>query len=114
MASNSKIEIEKFNGKSFELWKHNMEYLSVDKDQWIVVDLGIAPTRMSVEDWEKLDRKAKRTIWLCLLDLILLNVSGEATTKELWDKLGALYHSKSMVIKLFLQKNLYNLRMKYG
>jgi hypothetical protein len=39
---------------------------------------------------------------------------GEATTKELWDKLGALYQSKSLVNKLFPQKKLYNLRMKYG
>jgi hypothetical protein len=91
-----------------------MEDLLVEKDQWIVVDPGTAPTGMSTEDWKKLDRKAKSTIWLCLSDSILLNVSGEATTKELWDKLGTLYQSKSLVNKLFLWKKLYNLRMKDG
>jgi hypothetical protein len=35
MASSSRIEIEKFNGKNFELWKLNMEDLLVDKEQWI-------------------------------------------------------------------------------
>jgi hypothetical protein len=35
MASNSKMEIEKFNGKIFELWKLKMEDLLVDRDQWI-------------------------------------------------------------------------------
>ena len=35
---------------------------------------------------------------------------GEA----LWDKLGTLYQSKSLVNKLFLRKKLYNLRMKDG
>jgi hypothetical protein len=44
MASNSKMEIEKFNGKSFELWKIKMEYLLVDRDQWIIVDPGTTPT----------------------------------------------------------------------
>eukprot|EP00253_Pinus_taeda_P028861 PITA_28861 len=39
---------------------------------------------------------------------------GEAMTKALWDKLGALYQSKYLVNKLFLRNNLYNLRMKYG
>eukprot|EP00253_Pinus_taeda_P024444 PITA_24444 len=78
MASSRKIEIEKFNGHIFELWKLKMEDLFVDKDQRIVVDLG------------------------------------EATTKALWDKLGTLYQSKSLVCKLFLQKKLYNLRMKDG
>jgi hypothetical protein len=73
MERNSKIEIEKFNGKSFEMWKLKMEDLLVEKDQWIVVDLVTAPTRTLAEDWEKLDRKEKRTIQLGLLDSILLN-----------------------------------------
>ena len=34
--------------------------------------------------------------------------------KALWDKLGTLYQSKSLVNKLFLRKKLCNLRMKYG
>eukprot|EP00253_Pinus_taeda_P009487 PITA_09487 len=78
MVSSGKIEIDKFNGQSFELWKLKMEDLLVDKDQWIVVD------------------------------------PGEATAKTLWDKLGTLYQSKCLVNKLFLQKMLYNLKMKDG
>eukprot|EP00253_Pinus_taeda_P025328 PITA_25328 len=84
MASSEKIKIEKFNGQSFELWKLKMEDLLVDKDQWIAVDP------------------------------VLLNVSKEATAKALWDKLGTLYQSQSLVNKLFLRKKLYNLRMKDG
>jgi hypothetical protein len=139
MVSSSRIEIEKFNGKNFELWKLKMEDLLVDKEQWIVVDPGTQPTGtqptgtqstgtqptstqttstpptgMSKEDWEKLDRRARSTIRLCLADSVLLNVSGESTTKELWDKLGNLYQSKSLVNKLFLRKKLYHLRMEDG
>jgi hypothetical protein len=45
MTSSSKIKIEKFKGKSFEPWKYlKMEDLLVDKDQWIIVDIGTAPT----------------------------------------------------------------------
>ena len=79
-----------------------------------MVDLGTKPTSMSDEDWKKLDQKAKSTIWLCVSDSVLLNVSGESTAKTLWDKLGNLYQSKSLVNKFFLQKKLYNLRMKDG
>jgi hypothetical protein len=61
-----------------------------------------------------MDQKAKSTIRLCLSDLVLLNVSEEATTKDLWEKLGKLYQSKSLVNKLFLRKKLYNLRMRDG
>ena len=114
MASSGKIGIEKFNGHSFELWKLEIEDLLVDKDQWIVVDLGTKPMTMSDEDWKNLDRKAKSTIPLCVSDSILLNVSVEATTKTLWENLGTLYQSKSLVNKLFLRKKLYNLRTKDG
>jgi hypothetical protein len=44
MASNLKMEIEKFNGKIFELWKIKMEDMLVDRYQWIVVFLGTTPT----------------------------------------------------------------------
>ena len=114
MVRSGKIEIEKFNGHIFELWKLNIEDLLVDKDQWITVDLGTKPTTMSDEDWKKLDRKKKSTIRLCVSDSVLLNVSGEATVKNLWEKLGTLYQSKSLVNKLFPQKKMYNLRMKDG
>jgi hypothetical protein len=41
-------------------------------------------------------------------------VSKEDRAKYLWDKLGNLYQSKSLVNKLFLRNNLYNLRMRDG
>eukprot|EP00253_Pinus_taeda_P007142 PITA_07142 len=114
MASSGKIKIEKFNGKSFELWKLKMEDLLVDKDQSIMVDPGTKQLGVFDEEWKKLDQKEKSTIRLCISDSVLLNVSREATTKALWDKLGTLYQSKSLVNKLFLQKNMYKLRMKDG
>jgi len=55
MVSSGKIEIKKFNGQSFELWKLKMEDLLVDKDQWIAVDLGTKPTGVFDEEWKKLD-----------------------------------------------------------
>jgi hypothetical protein len=139
MVSSSRIDIEKFNGKNFELWKLKMEDLLVDKEQWIVVDPGTRPTStaststqdtgtqptstqttstpptgMSKKDWEKLDRRARSTIRLCLENSVLLNVSGESTAKEQWDKLGNLYQSNSLVNKLFLWKKLYHIRMEDG
>ena len=112
MASSGNIEIKKFNGQSFELWKLKMEDLLVDKDQWIVVDPSTKPTGVSDEEWKKLDRKAKSTIQFHVSYSVSLNVSGEATMKALWDKLGTFYQSKSLANKLFLWKSLYNLRMK--
>ena len=61
-----------------------------------------------------MDRKEKSTIRLCLSDSVLLNESEEATTKDLWEKLGNSYPSKSLVNNLFMRKKLYNLRMRDG
>ena len=84
-----------------------MEDLLVDKEQRVTVDPGTKPTGVSIEDWEKLDRRARSRIHLCLSNLVLLNVSGEDSTKKSWEKLGNLYQSKSLVNKLFLRKKLY-------
>jgi hypothetical protein len=114
MASSSKMEIENFNGKLFELWKLKMKDLLVDKYKWIMVDPITAHIGTSTNEWKKLDQKENSTIRLCLSDSILLNVSEEVTTKDLWDRLGKLYQSKSLVNKIFLRNKLYNLVMRYG
>ena len=41
-------------------------------------------------------------------------MSEEAIAKYLWDKLGKLYQSKSLVNKSFLRNKLYNPRMRDG
>ena len=79
-----------------------MEYLLVDKKKWAAVNPGTKPAGVSTEDWEKLDRKVRSTIRLCLSDSVLLNVSGEDSAKKLWEKLGNLYQSKSLINKLLL------------
>ena len=85
MVSSSRIEIEKFNGQNFELWKLKIEDLLVD--EWTTVSPGTQLTCMLMEEWEKIKRRERSTIWLCLADLALLNVLGEDSNKKLWDKL---------------------------
>jgi hypothetical protein len=109
MTSSSRIEIEKFNGQNFELWKLKIENLLVDREQWATVCPG-----MSRGEWEKLKIRARNMIQLCLVDLVLMNVLGENSTKKPCDKLGSLYQSKSLVNKLFLKNKLYLLRMSDG
>ena len=111
MESTSRIEIKKFNGYNFKLWKLKMEDLLVDREQWIAVDSGTKPTATSQDDCDKLERRERSTILLCLSNSMLLNVSCEDSVVNIWAKLRSLYQSKSLVNKLFLQKKLFNLRM---
>jgi hypothetical protein len=49
MTSSSIIEIEKFNGQNFDLWKIKLEYIIVDREQWIVMGSWTKPISMSKE-----------------------------------------------------------------
>jgi hypothetical protein len=55
------------------------------------ISLFLTLTGMLREEWEKLKRREMSTIRPCLADLVLLNVSGEDSTKKLWDKLGSFH-----------------------
>ena len=66
MVNNSRVEIEKFNGQNFELWKLKMEAFLVDKEWWVAMDPGTKHVAMLKEDWDKLDRMVRSTICLCL------------------------------------------------
>ena len=61
------------------------------------MDPGTKPTAKSQDYWDKLERRVRSTIQLCLSDSVLLNVCGEDSGVKLWAKLGSLYQSKSFV-----------------
>ena len=111
MPSSLIIEIEKFSSQHFDLWKLKMEDHLVDREQWIAMDLGTKTITTSQDDCDKLERRERSTIHLCLSDSVLLNISGENSAVNIWGKLGSLYKSKSLVNKMFLQKKPFHLKM---
>ena len=50
MESGSRVEIKKFNGQKFELWKLKMEDLQVDMENWAAMDPSTKPTSTLSED----------------------------------------------------------------
>ena len=69
---------------------------------------------MEDDEWNDIDFRAKATIILCLLDEVLYNVMNEKTVADLWCRLERLYMTKSSSNKLFVKRQLYDLRMKEG
>jgi hypothetical protein len=51
---------------------------------------------------DKINKKARSTIQLCLVDLVFSNVLGEHTAKKPCDNSRNLYQLKYLVEKLFL------------
>ena len=64
MSNTSRIEIKKFNGQNFELWKLKMEDILVDREQWVVVEPRTKLIGMLDEYWTKLDRSSKYNLTL--------------------------------------------------
>jgi hypothetical protein len=72
------------------------------------------PESITDEDWEVLDARALSIIRLCLADEVFVYIAEEKTTIGLWTKLKSLYMKKNLSNKIFLKRQLYILRMKYG
>lgn len=90
VGTSKRLEVEKFNGTNFNLWKLKMEDMIIDRDLWETVS-SLKPTTMAQANWDLKDQKAKGLIRLSLVDSVLLNVHEEKTTKDIWKKLGDVY-----------------------
>ena len=81
MASMSRrIDVENFSNTNFEMWKLKMEDLLIDQDLWDVIDDSkkrFADPTLAAQ-YDKIDRKVKGLIKLCLADSILINVHEES------------------------------------
>ena len=57
----------------------------------MVMDPSTTLATMLKEYWDKLDRKEKSMIHLCVSDWVLLNMFTEDSAKKLWENLGSPY-----------------------
>ena len=72
------------------------------------------PTSMTYKEWDILDRKARGTIWLCLVVSVAFNISKETKTQGLMSALAKLYEKPSASNKVFVMKSLFNMKMSEG
>ncbi|KAK2984349.1 hypothetical protein RJ640_014199 [Escallonia rubra] len=76
--------------------------------------LGNKPESMDQDDWEELQAKVVSTIRLNLGPKVKCQVLTETSPTALWQKLEKIYMSKSLSNRLYLKKDLYQLRMDEG
>ena len=69
---------------------------------------------MKDEEWEVIDRKALRTIRLCMDSSVAFNISKENTTEGVMSALSKLYEKPLASSKVFLMKSLFNMNMSEG
>ena len=95
MISNAKFEVKKFDEmNNFGMWKYKV------MDVWVQQELDIILEdkfeRMLDKDWEKINRQACGTIYLCLANNQKNFVMREMKDKDIWKKLEDKYITKSV------------------
>ena len=107
------IEIRKFDGSNFALWKNQMRDVLVQRKQTRPLG-GKAkkPNDMDDDDWEELDALTMSTIRLHLADSVYFTVLDSQNSEELWKKLCNTYEKETAANKVYLMRKIYDLRMK--
>ncbi|KAL6534427.1 hypothetical protein OROHE_013352 [Orobanche hederae] len=102
------------NGSNYHVWKGKMEDLLYVKDYYLPVFGKEKPEGKSDPDWAILHRQVCGYIRQWVDDNVLNHISGEKDARELWHKLEQLYARKTGNNKLFLIKQMMNLKFRDG
>ncbi|KAF5781986.1 putative RNA-directed DNA polymerase [Helianthus annuus] len=106
--------IVNLNGSNYHVWKGKMEDLLYVKDYYMPVFNTDKPEGKTDEEWNILHRKVCGYIRQWVDDNVLNHISGETHARTLWNKLEELYARKTGNNKLFLIKQLINLKYNDG
>ena len=81
------VEILKFDGKNFALWKEMMQDVLIIRHQIEVIRHISKPTKLSSVEWRSLDQIMRSTIKMHLAENVYLSMAKEMTAYTLWKKL---------------------------
>ena len=110
-----KFGVKEFSSQNYQLWKMQMEDYLYQKNLYLSLGRKAKqPVAMKDEEWEVLDRKALRTIWMCLALSAALNILKEKTIEGVMSALIKLYEKPSASNKVFLMKRLFDMKMSKG
>ena len=102
------------NGTNYNKWKGKMKDLLYVKSLHLPVFASEKPSSKSDEDWKFEHEQVCGFIRQWVEDNVYNHIVNETNAKALWEKLETLYASKTGNNKLYLLKQLINLRYRDG
>ena len=106
------MSLRKFDGSNFNFWKEHMQDYLIVKGQIDPIETENPQEGYKPNEWQKLGRIVRATIRMHLSESMYFTVQSCLTTFQLWKTLLDTYEKKIAVIKIYLMRRLYNLRMK--
>ncbi|KAM0026735.1 putative RNA-directed DNA polymerase [Helianthus debilis subsp. tardiflorus] len=115
MAEDGKFRIEKFNGTDFAWWRMQIEALLGECDLDVVLEekpVGMDKAAKAI--WNSKDKKARGKITLALTRSVAFNIMKETTARDMLEALSNMYEKPSAGNRVFLMRELFNMRMNEG
>src|SRR6187200_252831 len=113
MAEDGRAKVDKFEGHDFAFWKMQIEDLLYQKKLHEPLAEN-KPFVMSQEDWNLLDRQTLGVVRLSIAKNVAYNIASVTTTYGLLKALSDMYECPSAANKVFLIRQLVNLKMRHG
>ena len=107
----TKFDLVPFDGKTnFTIWQRTVKDVLVQQGLYKAL-LDKKLEDMKDDNWKELQAKVVSMIWLILVLEIKYTVLNETSPVKLWEKLENLYIAKSLTNRLYLKKDLFELKM---
>ena len=90
-SGSSEMSLRKFDGSNFNFWKEQMQDYLIVKGQIDPIETENALEEFKPNEWMKLDRIVRTTIWMHLSESVYFTVQSCSTTFELWKTLSETY-----------------------
>ena len=105
--------IDKFDGSDLGFWRMQIEDVLYQKKLYESLS-KIKPEDMKEDNWLLLDRQALGIVRLTLAKNVAYNIASIKTTHEILKTLSDMYERPSAANKVFLIRQLVNLKMMEG
>lgn len=104
-----KLQIQKFDGQDFAVWKCQMEALIIARD----CGEALLPIKTETDKnaYLKKDNLARSLLLLSLDNKHCKLVIQYRTAREIWEKLNEVHEKKSSASKLMMQREFFDLHM---
>lgn len=110
--STDKLEVHRFDGKDFYLWKFQMKIFLLGQELWGYVDGSIAKPAEAAPaaEWTKKDHRAMMFLTQALARSQLSYVVNCDTAKDIWDRLSSIHEQKDKSSIHMVQAQFYEYR----
>ncbi|KAL4564723.1 hypothetical protein LXL04_028792 [Taraxacum kok-saghyz] len=112
-SEDGRVRIDKFDGSEFGFWRMQIEDVLYQKKLHEPLS-KIKPEEMKEEEWRLLDRQALGVVRLSLAKNVAYNIASITSTHELLKALSDMYERPSAANKVFLIRQLVNVKMMEG